>query len=360
MATQWYYLQNDLELGPIPYSDLIELVHGEIIQEDDLVRPDWQDEWQRADSVVGLFYMARRLDTLKECATSEVDIEGSLETETPSLVTTTGRSRIWTIWPLSRLFPQPEFPSILPVMVEDTPGAVSPTVAFTAVDSPQFPQASSQSEPASRQSSENGQPELATPPSTLALESVASPHHDLDDQPVPGSTSNGEWSRTVASALEAANARDAALAKEREQELSRYRLRGVFQRVLGQIVHAISRPVTFLFGWIIGTGGVGARDRVATGLSTLDRWLPRPGILRVLFKLGSAIVAANLVAFGIMRWSDRQALRFPGSETSVDRIFPVIGACGPTEFAFLVFQAALMSGVAAYGLAAVLEANADD
>ena len=55
MASDWYYRQNDQELGPHTFRDLVEMVREEQISPETLVRPHYLDEWQRADSVVGLF-----------------------------------------------------------------------------------------------------------------------------------------------------------------------------------------------------------------------------------------------------------------------------------------------------------------
>ncbi|MFH1300094.1 MAG: DUF4339 domain-containing protein [Planctomycetota bacterium] len=60
MASEWYYKQGDQELGPHTFRDLVEMVREETLTADVLVRPDYLDEWQRADSIVGLFHMAQR------------------------------------------------------------------------------------------------------------------------------------------------------------------------------------------------------------------------------------------------------------------------------------------------------------
>lgn len=61
MATQYYWQVGQETGGPIPFQDLAGLVRDRIINEDDLVRPTYSKEWQTADSVVGLFYMAQRV-----------------------------------------------------------------------------------------------------------------------------------------------------------------------------------------------------------------------------------------------------------------------------------------------------------
>ena len=60
MATYWYFRAFNEEMGPVPFSELVEMVRTGAINEDDPVRSDWEQQWQRARSVPGLFYMAQR------------------------------------------------------------------------------------------------------------------------------------------------------------------------------------------------------------------------------------------------------------------------------------------------------------
>lgn len=60
MATLWYWLEEQVENGPIPFSALVNKVRDRALNEDDLVRPAYSHTWQAAGSVIGLFQMARR------------------------------------------------------------------------------------------------------------------------------------------------------------------------------------------------------------------------------------------------------------------------------------------------------------
>ncbi|MFH1301874.1 MAG: DUF4339 domain-containing protein, partial [Planctomycetota bacterium] len=60
MATEWYYKQSDESLGPITFRKMVEMVREKQLLPETMVRPHYMDEWQRSDSVVGLFHMARR------------------------------------------------------------------------------------------------------------------------------------------------------------------------------------------------------------------------------------------------------------------------------------------------------------
>ena len=60
MASQWYYRSGEEEVGPVTFRELIERVRTGKLVDADLVRPTWNPAWQRAETVVGLFHMARR------------------------------------------------------------------------------------------------------------------------------------------------------------------------------------------------------------------------------------------------------------------------------------------------------------
>lgn len=61
MATEWYWLTQNQEKGPVSFRELAQMVQEHVLNEDDLIRPHYSREWQTADRIVGLFYMARRI-----------------------------------------------------------------------------------------------------------------------------------------------------------------------------------------------------------------------------------------------------------------------------------------------------------
>ena len=81
MASEWYHQASGEETGPVPFATLVQLVRDETLDESSLVRRSDSQEWQRADSVVGLYYMARR-QTAKASET-EVEQDESVSTEIP-------------------------------------------------------------------------------------------------------------------------------------------------------------------------------------------------------------------------------------------------------------------------------------
>lgn len=107
------------------------------------------------------------------------------------------------------------------------------------------------------------------------------------------------------------------------------------------------------------------RRRQATRIELLRRraatWFA-PSTLHFSFRFGMAAIAANAVAFGILSWSESQALRYPDPEVLSQgvRNFPLWGACKPGEFMFLVVDAMLAGGLLGYFAAKGLEAMADD
>ena len=97
----------------------------------------------------------------------------------------------------------------------------------------------------------------------------------------------------------------------------------------------------------------------------LQRWkdaLFSPSSIHRLFRYGMAFASANLVAFGIITWSEVEAQRFPqrGATTARHQNFPLWGKCSSTEYLFLLVDAMILSGVAGYGGARVLESMAED
>lgn len=82
----------------------------------------------------------------------------------------------------------------------------------------------------------------------------------------------------------------------------------------------------------------------------------------VAVRWGFAFLVANLVAWGILSWSETELQRYPSRKMmQADlKIFPIWGTCSPNEFAFLLIDVMIASGAAAYGAMVTLERMADD
>jgi GYF domain 2 len=300
MAPQWYFWTCDEQFGPVTFRELIELVRTGALAEADLVRPSWNQDWQRADSVVGLFHMARRsaeelvaIDAPPAAAPAEAPVESEPAAATaPEFEERPGwMKRLWSLKSKSLQFRHRPAPL-------DTPKILPPfnTPASTGNPAP-LPSGERRSE---------GRTEL--PP-------------DLASCPTTGPSA--EW----------ANAIDAALERV-EQRVSRKRRP---HSRLGRAFAKLAVP----FGQLRGLG--------------------RSPWLRPAFRLACAIVCANLVALAIENWSTQEALRFPSRDPQATslRHFPVLGKCGSGEYLFLIFDAMLITGAAAYTAAAWLEARAE-
>jgi hypothetical protein len=98
----------------------------------------------------------------------------------------------------------------------------------------------------------------------------------------------------------------------------------------------------------------------------LQRWkdaLVASNSLHSGFRWGMTIVTANLVAFGILTWSETEVQRYPkrGSASALQQqVFPFVGKCSSGEYLFLLADAMMMAGLGGYGAARVLESVADD
>ncbi|MGC1272608.1 MAG: DUF4339 domain-containing protein [Planctomycetaceae bacterium] len=340
MSSQWYFRIVDEELGPISYPELIDLVRSGTVCEGDLVRQEWPaDDWRRAESVVGLFYMARRRGSAVAPVSSAahqpvIDLDSTSLNVTAAPVVRTGSS-----WRAAKLFRR---------LLKNPPTASAVTTT-RQVDCESTSGALSDDECTGTLDRDVGE----TPVSVGAF-----PNRELADQSATSATE--EWATNVTEALRDARARDVMLAREQERNEARSRRRGAIPILLAAIVHAVSRPLVDLYDRVVQPGQAATRDRVAARLSVLESWLPKSGTFRFGFKFVAALLAANLAAVGVLQWSERQALRFPGDESSTMRSVPFVGDCGPAEFAFVVFQIALLAGAGTYGMVAVLEAKADD
>jgi len=95
-----------------------------------------------------------------------------------------------------------------------------------------------------------------------------------------------------------------------------------------------------------------AAGRVAAALSHANSatWL------HYLFRFGCALIGANLAGYWVLNWSQTESQRFPsGNPQAIEYFFPGFGHCEPVEYFFLLADAMLLAGVAAYFVAWWLE-----
>lgn len=73
MPTSWHYKSLGQEFGPITFRDLTRMVREGELSAEDLVRPEYDAHWQRADEVPGLLHMAHVTPNEPEPAAEEWD-----------------------------------------------------------------------------------------------------------------------------------------------------------------------------------------------------------------------------------------------------------------------------------------------
>ena len=71
MATKWFVRTDFGERGPLTFQDVAFLIRDNQVSRDGLVRREDLDEWQPANSVVGLVHAARRHQAIDEKVVAE-------------------------------------------------------------------------------------------------------------------------------------------------------------------------------------------------------------------------------------------------------------------------------------------------
>jgi hypothetical protein len=303
VATQWFFQDGGQEQGPVAFRDLIERVRAGTLTEVDLVRSSWTADWQRADSVVGLFHMAGK--TEEDLARAEPPAIVSEPALVEPIDVLPGRDieerpswmkRLFEVGTLGKSRPA-EITVLGPAAVEqrEAERAATPTVAAITGSTPAA-----------------GAPREALNP-------------ELAEDAVPAKSIISDWSSTVSAALERADGRTNKPARA-----------GRSPRLISIV------------------------DRAARLFAPVARF-GRTAAIRPVFRIFCAFACANLVAFAIEVWSNQEALRFPSRDLNSPslRPFPFVGPCGTGEYVFLVFNLMLVSGAAAYFAAAWLESRAE-
>jgi hypothetical protein len=96
-------------------------------------------------------------------------------------------------------------------------------------------------------------------------------------------------------------------------------------------------------------------------LGSLISFYFSPVMLRIGFRLIVAIGCANLAVYGVVNWSDNEALRFPSrNPQDVKSMFPILGECTSFEYSMYLFDFMLVVGVLAFFTAYWIESYADD
>ncbi len=82
--------------------------------------------------------------------------------------------------------------------------------------------------------------------------------------------------------------------------------------------------------------------------------------LRIYFVVGVPLVTMNLVGWGLIRWSDYEASRFPSRNRDLpSHYLPVLGRCTESEFWMGLGNSVALTGIISLGIASFLERRAD-
>ena len=315
MASQYFIQRGGEESGPFGFRDLVTFVREGKLVYSDPVRFSWTTEWQRADSLVGLFYMARKppddLSRLDALPAPAIPIEPipALPDESADIAAVEDRPG----W-IMRLIDVGGFRRKKSAE-SSMPGPVSATSSETTAACSSLPEGSSPD------------PQFGGGEAAYSRTAAA---HPYEEQPAEiaaffnqGSPAQKNlWSSAFKDALASVPARGGKSAKSRPSR---------FRKMFSGLVRVIPR----------GEEG--------------------QSLLRNGFRIVCAIVCANLVAWAVDSWSAQEGLRFPSRDAQASSLhhFPVVGTCGSGEYLFLMFDLMLAAGVAAWFAAGWLESRAE-
>lgn len=311
MASQYFIQTDGQESGPFGFRDLVAFVREGKLVHSDQVRFSWTKEWQRADSLVGLFHMAQKAP--QELAQHDAPVTAPVVDEPipalPDDQAVTAKDRPgWILRLMDAGGFRKKRPAQIPILGA-TPSHTAAACDAPAGDSPYTNQAGSDRPAASRANA--GRPNEELPAEIAAFFS-----HDADGH-------EDRWSSAVDDALAAVTARGA-----------------------GRSAKVRSSRIWKMFGSLAGV---------------IPRGDEGQSLMRNGFRIVCAIACANLVAWAVDSWSVEEALRFPSRDAQVSGLhhFPIIGTCGSGEYLFLMFDLMLAAGVAAWFTAGWLESRAE-
>lgn len=319
MATRYFLMRDGQESGPYAFRELVSLVREGRLSEADPVRFASRTEWQRAESLVGLFHQARKSadELARFYALQEPENPAAREIAPP--VPADGME------------------------VDDRPGWMRRLLQVGGCGA---------RKPGGRETPIFGPPAVASP--TTAGPTTAGPTTAVPDTAVPDAAAHRP---ETADNQATAGAAGVALVPE----LAAYAKAPAAGNPWDSAVEeALSEVESHRSPGVAAAAGRWGR------LAAWRRWLRPRGaatdrLLRLGFRLACAFACANLVAGAIDDWTAREAQRFPGwnSREAAPRRFPLWGECTRNESLVLTFDVMLVSGCAAYLAARWVERQAE-
>ncbi|WP_339682529.1 DUF4339 domain-containing protein [Gimesia maris] len=376
MATKWYYKQSDESLEPVPFHEMVEMVREEQVLPETMVRPHYMDEWQRADSVVGLFHMARRdpatLPAVKNAINDQDDkfadvddLDAFLEESDEPAGTGTDVVELDLEHPgwLKRLLSLRS--SKIPPVPVNPHREVSVDLSRPAPNGSAIPGVESKSE-------------------SDTLPEPNAPVESAEDVVSTGAYSEETWASTVNAAVERIDAR---APKQEELPPPRQMVPAI---KLSFLEHLVIRKLILacvlvlcasvgIYGFVswMGQGKLyfpligetspllflvysACTFLVSITLVPLLVYIASP-YLRLGYKLGAALVTANITAFFLLNWSEQQSMIFPSRKpTEAKLIFPLIGECSHFSYWMYFVDVVIFVAVLTYFAAWWLETHADE
>lgn len=380
MPSNWYYKQNDQELGPYTFRDLVEMVREEQLLTEILIRPHYMDEWQRADSVVGLFHMARRdpatLPPVKEMTSQQVDEYADTE-DLEEFISSSEEPVDQADLKISEEIEKPSWlkrllslrnSKIFDVPVDlncDRDFGLSRPVATNESLDPLV-------EPVGFESENHLAVDDGGTKEKLNSGSI--------DEAAIGAYSEDTWSLAIDAAVERIDSR--APKSETEPVPKKIMPTVTFSFLdspafrkfvlLGAIILCISLAIYGFVDWM-GQGTlifpfIGACSPLLflaystatfVGIIIVGSLLVyfSSFYLRIGFKLGSVFVTA----YFLLHWSQEEAMVFPFRKpTEANLMFPLMGECSPFAYWMYFFDVIIFVVILTFLIASWLEARADD
>ena len=321
MASQYFIQRDGEETGPFGFKELVVFVRDGKLVHSDQVRFSWTHDWQRADSLVGLFHMAQKspedlsrhdVPPVAPVADEPIPVQLDEQVAIPEIQDRPGWVlRLMNIGGFRKTRPaENTLPGPAPGMPPET------TAAFQSTDE-------AAPSPASRAGGDGLASSRATsgPANEELPAEMAAYFKDTSGQ-------SNRWSSAVEDALAAVTARGAGRSARSRS--------GRLQKMFGGLARFIP-------------------------LSAMPTGEQRQSLMRNGFRIFCAIVCSNLVVWAVDSWSAQEALRFPSRDAQIASLhhFPVVGTCGPGEYLFLMFDLMLVAGAAAWFAAGWLETRAE-
>lgn len=319
-------------MGPVSFFDLVYQARQWELDLEDAVRADHDEEWRPAGEVAGLFHMAGRADEVSRWRAERREKRSGDRSQETQQSHRVGSG-------VATGFAESVPTQIAPSQSEDSPRIVT---SGSTVNEP-------------NESNLKADPHLLT----------EVPSHDPVD---PGELGPSDLSREIKTLIYAAavQLRDRyghpVEAVPAQREPSRLR------ELVGQFAAAAGRSLRFLVS-IPFVLLVALWSRIV-GNSTLPRWVEESlsvlfsrDMLITAFRWGMTLAIPNLVAFGILSWSNVEAQRYPlHDKTQLQpKVFPVWGKCSSEgEYTFLLIDTMLAAGIGTYLGIRWLEAMAED